>query len=71
MDEIERAQQREAEFREDALARMKRLDRSEKPIEPRDCADCWDNIPIERLRAVPDALRCFPCQYRFEEIFRR
>lgn len=30
------------------------------------CIDCGDLIPIERLRALPYAPRCLPCQGRAE-----
>lgn len=30
------------------------------------CADCSDDISLERLRANPTAARCRPCQERFE-----
>ena len=30
------------------------------------CADCEDEIPIARLRAVPSALRCVACESRAE-----
>jgi RNA polymerase-binding protein DksA len=32
-----------------------------------DCIDCGQPIPIERLKAQPTALRCVPCQTRFEK----
>jgi RNA polymerase-binding transcription factor DksA len=28
------------------------------------CVDCGDGIPERRLEALPDALRCVPCQSR-------
>ena len=33
---------------------------------PRLCEDCGRNIPEQRLRAVPGAVRCVPCQELFE-----
>ncbi len=30
------------------------------------CADCAEPIPAGRLRALPFALRCLPCQERYE-----
>ncbi len=30
------------------------------------CASCWEPIPIARLRAVPFATLCVPCQARSE-----
>jgi DnaK suppressor protein len=32
------------------------------------CADCGIDIPIERLRAQPIALRCVICQTRYEQL---
>ena len=32
-----------------------------------ECVDCGQAIPYERLRAQPTALRCVPCQARFEK----
>ncbi len=30
------------------------------------CVNCGEPIPLGRLRALPFALRCLPCQERFE-----
>ena len=35
------------------------------------CADCGDDIPRERLRAQPIAVRCAPCQAALETAHRR
>ena len=32
-----------------------------------ECVDCGVAIPIERLMAQPTALRCVPCQSRYEK----
>ena len=32
-----------------------------------DCADCGEPIPLARLRAAPQALRCVPCEERHEK----
>jgi len=32
-----------------------------------ECSDCGCEIPFERLRAQPAALRCVPCQARHEK----
>jgi RNA polymerase-binding transcription factor DksA len=32
-----------------------------------ECVDCGCEIPFERLRAQPTALRCVPCQARYEK----
>jgi RNA polymerase-binding transcription factor DksA len=34
------------------------------------CADCGADIPLERLRALPGAERCAPCQARREKTYR-
>jgi len=33
------------------------------------CADCGSDIPVERLRAQPAALRCIACQERHEKTY--
>lgn len=35
------------------------------------CVDCGGTIPVERLRIQPTALRCVPCQTRFEQVNER
>lgn len=35
------------------------------------CADCGSDIPVERLRAQPAALRCIACQERHEKTYGR
>ena len=35
------------------------------------CMDCGDDIPIERLRAYPGAVRCVACQSVHEKTFSR
>ncbi len=30
------------------------------------CVECGERIPVARLRALPFAVRCCPCQERFE-----
>ena len=35
------------------------------------CAECDEPIPLARLRALPFALRCLPCQERYEIMRRR
>jgi RNA polymerase-binding transcription factor DksA len=34
------------------------------------CADCGADIPLERLRAEPGAVRCAACQTRHEKTYR-
>ena len=35
-------------------------------VTARDCEDCGNPIPAARLKANPAALRCVPCQTKFE-----
>lgn len=30
------------------------------------CVDCGEDIPVERLRLIPGAIRCVGCQEEFE-----
>lgn len=32
-----------------------------------ECLDCGTDIPVARLEAQPSALRCLPCQEKFEQ----
>lgn len=32
------------------------------------CADCGREIPLARLQVQPTAVRCVPCQQRFEKV---
>jgi DnaK suppressor protein len=62
----------DAEARERQLAttlrlreQLERLGRARSAIEAGTygvCADCGGEIPEGRLRAIPDATRCVPCQ---------
>lgn len=67
-DIIDRAQDAEAAFRDDALARreLRALHESAAPTRSRSCRDCGAEIPAERLAAVPTAARCWECQHRHE-----
>ena len=50
---------------EDALARHRRrmAPRRFRPLDgPVICVDCGDDIPLQRLAAVPGANRCVHCQ---------
>lgn len=64
-DIIDRAAEREAEFREAALARA--VQTSEYAGESNyECDDCGGEIPEARRRAVPGCTRCVFCQEYFE-----
>ena len=67
-DEIDDAQEREQEFQAGALRRFKLqqgagLVPAWKADDPqRDCAECGDPIPVDRLIVYPRADACVPCQ---------
>lgn len=51
---------------EDAL-QLVRLRMAENRNESGRCRDCGANIPAARLKAVPNAARCLPCQAEWDE----
>jgi len=68
MDEFDRAAAQEQRFRDRALA-AQRTRVIEKPdIENgiHYCIDCGDVIPLARLVAAPNAVRCVLCQQKKE-----
>lgn len=66
-DLVDEAQSLEQALREDALAnRHRRYADPQGAIRPRDCTRCGTPIPPERLASVPLAIRCTPCQARYE-----
>ncbi|WP_341893869.1 TraR/DksA C4-type zinc finger protein [Ferrovibrio terrae] len=56
------AQRSEQTFTDAALKQVRRPLVCESDPDPRDCADCGNAIPIERLRAWRIAVRCVQCQ---------
>lgn len=70
-DLIDEAQDRVQEFTAAALLKRRRPFVCQGDPEPRDCVDCGDPIPIERLRAVNDATRCVDDQNRHDFITRQ
>ena len=73
MDDADAAQLREDEQRDRSIAAIRlraTLDRWQQGVEPRDCTVCTDPIPKERLKAVPGATRCTPCQEAYERTMR-
>lgn len=64
MDEIDRAQAREQQMRDDALdAHRRRLMEPPRMLGgQRVCTSCAERIDRRRLKAVPFATRCAPCQ---------
>ncbi len=68
-DIVDRAQAREAEILEDALARVAaRMPRGPAAIY---CRDCGTDIPRERRLAVPGCELCVDCQDHLERRTRR
>ncbi len=68
-DLFDKAQELEQRQRDQALANQ--LHRTvEKPDEDKEgiryCLDCGIDIPQQRLKAEPNAVRCVPCQSRKE-----
>ncbi|HEH9616937.1 TraR/DksA C4-type zinc finger protein [Pasteurella multocida] len=59
-------QEREERMMNDFL---NRITRTEKPVEvlERNCIDCGEAIPLQRLRAVPHCVRCVYCQGNAEK----
>lgn len=47
---------------------LNRIIRIEKPVEilQRDCIDCGETIPLQRLKALPHCVRCVNCQGKTE-----
>jgi len=67
MDIADRAQADEEQYMAARLAeRLARVHEDAAGAEI--CADCGAEIPLERRRAVPSAIRCVVCQAYFERI---
>lgn len=65
------ATERETEYAMDEheTAAIRTIDLALKRIETGvygDCMDCGSEIPLERLQASPQSLRCIACQEKFE-----
>jgi DnaK suppressor protein len=68
-DEIDLAQDAEERFRNAALRRLVAKINSAPRVplgDERECIDCGDDIPPERITAAPSATRCVQCQARRE-----
>jgi phage/conjugal plasmid C-4 type zinc finger TraR family protein len=67
-DEIDDAQELDQQFQAGALRRFKLQQYAgsaspwKKGDAARDCGDCGDPIPLDRLIVFPRAERCVPCQ---------
>lgn len=67
MDAADRAQENEAA----ELARLLELQSSTAALDAEGaklCADCHEEIPSERLQALPSAIRCIACQAYAERV---
>lgn len=69
MDAADRAQDDEAAELANLLERQRRAARLEAEGAAT-CAECQDEIPPERRRALPSAIRCVSCQAFVEKIER-
>lgn len=72
-DDVDRAQQRDEEFREDALQAQQRRagltgagGAGRYAVSARTCGVCGELIPINRRRAVPGVQTCIDCQQELE-----
>lgn len=65
MDDIDRVQEIEHENVKRKLASISR----QMAIRPRDihCIECGDEIPEERRKSLPNAVRCVDCQGMHEK----
>lgn len=68
MDEIDRAQEREQEMRDDALAEFHRHHSGEAADSAEFCAHCEERIPEARRQAVPGCRLCVDCQAYLEMV---
>lgn len=69
MDAADHAQDREAEFLADRLAAQQQAAGLEQ-FGAEHCCDCQEEIPMERRRALPSAVRCVSCQAWVERVAR-
>lgn len=67
-DQFDKAQEVEQQFRDDAIAasRNRKIEMPDEENGIRYCLDCADEIPKERIKAEPNAVRCVTCQSRKE-----
>jgi RNA polymerase-binding transcription factor DksA len=71
-DDVDRAQEREQQQRDEAIARI-RIALSHVPRDPRvddDCIDCGHAIEPERLRVLVSTSRCARCAHALEVLHR-
>jgi DnaK suppressor protein len=71
-DIFDRAQELDEQFRRETLDKHFAKNKIATPPESRlamtsmDCEDCGKQIPKARLKANPMAIRCVPCQTKYE-----
>ena len=68
-DIVDRAQELEDRLRAEALAAHRAshiVGDGEQTVRPRDCLQCGDEIPMDRLLRHRSAVRCTPCQTLYE-----
>lgn len=66
-DVFDRAQEREEEMRQDALAEHDRRAHGHAPrVSASHCAICEEPIPVDRQLAVPGVQTCIDCQRDIE-----
>ena len=71
-DDVDRAQEREEEMRQDALAERSRASQQLSAGDSAEfCEDCGDAIPEARRQAFHGCTRCVECQGFAEERARR
>jgi RNA polymerase-binding transcription factor DksA len=63
-DELDLTQVRIEELTQRTIAEIRR--KLSDGVGRTDCQDCGATLPSERLRHVPNATRCAPCQNRHE-----
>ncbi len=66
MDDMDRAQAHAEALREEALSHMRLADDGAPASGDGHCIDCGDEIPPERLAAVPGTSRCTRCEVEHE-----
>ncbi|KFA96235.1 TraR/DksA family transcriptional regulator [Vibrio sp. ER1A] len=71
-DQFDKAQELETTFREKAIAHH-RSRQTEQPDEDehgnRYCLSCGGEIPPQRMKAIPNAVRCVSCQSLREPVY--
>ena len=61
----------EAHRAKSLMARVEKARRGAAAVEARPCANCYEPIPVERLRAVPQTELCVDCAATLEMVEER